>query len=187
MFHPNMLKEGPVNGAYPFIQQKNRKVWNRTGAATVVGQNYKLDLQWTANAAETVANAAVRLLPAVATLYEGDPNQYADSAFNNIIVMPNVSAQLTYGCWVIALQAVADNELCEVCEVGICGVIVDGATQTWPAYSVLIPKVNSAANLVYSAAQSAVKTLAISLVSVAQTSTTLQTVSCFFNGWGFLA
>jgi hypothetical protein len=79
------------------------KVYNRTGAATVVGQLMQFDLALTA-AAETTANSRGVILAAVANYKWMDDA----SPWRNVVVP--VAPYFAYGYGCVAEQAVADNE-----------------------------------------------------------------------------
>lgn len=126
-----------------------KKVWNRSGAATIAGGLFKLDLHMTTTSTSEVT-AAGRVLPAVTSLNEGNWDVAPESAYNNLIAIPNVSSELTEGIYVVAMEAKADNELLEVCEYGLItitnlsvGTFTNSGTVTVPAHSLIIPLVNS--------------------------------------------
>jgi len=181
-----LTRNAPDGSLYPFQTKPSRKVWNRTGGATTIGYYYMFDTGFTLAAETLPGTVSPRVLPAVSTHAQGDPHGYATSAWNNIIVTPASSTNISNGVFCVALTAAADNDLVEICEVGVCNIWIDGATLTWPAWSHFVPQLGVATPVLFQATNTAIKRLGYTLASRVHTSATPGLVSVFFNGWGIL-
>lgn len=180
----------PVNGSKN-IPWRTRRVYNRTGAATVANRVYMLD-EALATAVEAAVNSKGELLPAVTTQnWPGaDAAAARDSSLGNII-LPTTAGLPTHN-FVVALEAVADNELCLVLESGEVSITMTGTLSTTipagaPVFGVNATSVAGSgltvfqASIVASTAKILGKTLAAATYDGANTA---QAVNTHFNGCG---
>ena len=119
MYHrPLWMTTSPRLGVEPFASLKMR-VFNRSGAASVVGGNYAFDVGQTL-AAGTVNSKGV-IPPAVTTFEWGSDS----SIFRQVIITPATGATnnpMLTGIFGIAQQAVADMEEFDLIVMGVCSI-----------------------------------------------------------------
>lgn len=180
------------SGQSPYRQEEPRRVFNRSGAATVIGNIYRLDLAMTANAAETMENSKGDLLPAVTTLnWEplNDASRQSTSGWNNMVGLTSVTSDAAV--YVIAQEAVGNNESCLVLECGIVTLLVQGIeigaddSATYPPNTLIIPLASTNTKVTVQNTKTASTRLGVTLESFTEAVTaTTHSVSCFFCGWG---
>lgn len=149
IYVPQLPQYHGVNGKPPWPQSPPRKVWNRSGSATVAGKIYKCDLRHTITQVEDKSVGGY-ILSAVTNWNVGGHRKEPGSAFNNIIATPDIASEVTEGRYVVALQPVADNEECDVLDYGVVtlmgvysGAFTDDGTIIIPKHSLIVPKQNS--------------------------------------------
>lgn len=195
MFNHPLMQEARIGGTASWLTAMPRRVWNRTGGATLVGGMYAFDYKLTV-AAEASANSGGIVLPAVSNYNTGTFTADMASAWNNI-TLGGGSGDLTKGGRCVALETVADNEPVTVVEVGIVNILMDGATGiAYPNWTPFFAKASSAngdltlstVNSLWASSGTAVyKPFGVLLTGYTHTlAGTAQLKQVFFNGWGMM-
>lgn len=179
--YPHWFSQVLTIGSLP-IGLERRRVYNRTGGATVLGQVYQFDLGFTTTS--TVESSVTDgLLSAVTTLKWGN----SESAWKNI-VLP-ATAFLRQGIFCRADEAVADNEPLMVTIVGPTTLtnsttaVGDGTVTA--GYQHFEPVNGSALALYATAATTTSRIVFVNTESFVIATSAIATATGMFNGYGF--